>query len=146
MKQFRFRLEKVLAWRHTELEVEQFKTRQLAAVLEKIEQQRYQVLVDRTTAERAILDAGRVDGADLAAHAGHLTHLGRLDQGLLVKRAEAERKLAAQQKKLLETQRRCRLLEKLRARRYDEWQAEATREMENFAAETHLARWTPQRT
>ncbi len=145
MKPFRFRLERVLAWRRTELEVEQFKTRQLAAGLERIEQARYQLLAARAASERSVLDAGRVDGLDLEAHASHLALLARRDRELQARRVEAERSLAAQRAKLVEAQRRCRLLERLRGRRLEEWQAEASRELENFAAETHLARWTPPR-
>lgn len=143
MKAFRFRLEKVLAWRRTELEVEQFKARQLAAELERIEQERNQVLAARTAAERALLGAGRADGADLQAHASYLAQLDRRKSGLEQRRAAQKARLAEQQKRLLDAQRRCRLLERLRARRHDEWQAEADRELENFAAEMHLARWRP---
>jgi hypothetical protein len=42
---------------------------------------------------------------------------------------------------MLEARRRCRLLERLRERRWDEWKAAADRELEETAAESYLARW-----
>jgi len=143
VRSFHFRLEKVLAWRRTELEVERFKTRQLAAEIESVEQERNRLLAERTAAEGALLAAGVSDGADLQAHAACLDRIERRSAGLQKRRAELETRLAAQQKRLLDAQRRCRLLERLRARRYEEWQTETARELENFAAEMHLARWIP---
>jgi len=42
---------------------------------------------------------------------------------------------------VLEAQRRVRLLERLRERRFSEWEAELNRELEALAAESYLARW-----
>jgi len=145
MQPFRFRLEKVLAWRRTELEVEQYKTRQLAAQMESVEQERNRTLAERTAAEGRLLAASTSDGADLEAHAAYLAHLDRHAAALKQHRAALKVKLAEQQKRLLDAQRRCRLLERLRARRHEEWRAVADRELENFAAEMHLARWRPPR-
>jgi flagellar export protein FliJ len=141
MQPFRFRLEKVLAWRRTELEVEQYKTRQLAAQIESLEHERNQTLAERTAAEGRLLGAPSAAGAHLEAHAAYLAHLERRAAVLKQRRAQLEVQLAGQQKRLLDAQRRCRLLERLRGRRHEEWQAEAERELENFAAEMHLARW-----
>jgi len=53
--------------------------------------------------------------------------------------------IAAQQVRIIEAQRRARLLEKLRSRRLEEWRVAGEREMENFAGEAFLARWKPPR-
>jgi hypothetical protein len=54
---------------------------------------------------------------------------------------EAAQKLAEQQKLMLEARRRCRLLERLKERRFTEWTATRDREVEEIAAESYLARW-----
>ena len=143
MKAFRFRLEKVLAWRRTELEVEQYRTRQLALELEETERARAQLAVDRTAAERAVVGAASIDGAELASHAAYMARLSRKAQELQRQRAEQEQRLTEQHKRLMEARRRFRLLERLKARRQEEWLVEFNRELENFAAESHLARWEP---
>ena len=143
MKAFRFRLEKVLAWRRTELEVEQYRTRQLALELEETERARAQLAVDRTAAERAVVGAASIDGAELASHAAYMARLSRKAQELQRQRAEQEQRLTEQHKRLMEARRRFRLLERLKARRQEEWLVEFNRELEDFAAESHLARWEP---
>jgi flagellar biosynthesis chaperone FliJ len=143
MKPFRFRLEKVLAWRRTEMELEQYRTRRLAMELEETERSRAQLAVERTAAERAVLGAGSIDGAQLAAHGAYLARLVKRERELQQRRREQEQRLKQQHQLLMEARRRLRLLERLKARRQEEWLAEANRELEEFAAESHLARWKP---
>jgi hypothetical protein len=55
---------------------------------------------------------------------------------------ECQRELAARQAGLLEARRRCRLLERLRERRWTEWQQARDRELEELASDSYLARWS----
>jgi hypothetical protein len=41
----------------------------------------------------------------------------------------------------LEARRRCRLLERLRERRWTEWQLARDRELEELASDSYLAQW-----
>ena len=145
MKPFCFRLEKVLAWRRTELELEQYKMRLLSAGLEEIERSRARLTAERVVAEREILRARRIDGADLNMHAARLHDLDEQERALLRRRREQEQFIAEAHKRLLEAQRRLRLLEKLKASRHAQWQTELNREIEAFAAEAHLVRWNRER-
>lgn len=145
MKPFRFRLEKVLAWRRTELELEQYKMRLLSAELEQIEQSRARLTAERVVAEREILRARRIDGADLNVHAARLYYLDQQERALLRRRREQEQRIAEAHMRLLEARRRLRLLGKLKASRHAHWEAELNRELEAFAVETHLARWNGDR-
>ena len=145
MKPFCFRLEKVLAWRRTELEIEQYKVRLLCVELEAIEQSRARLTAERVVAHHEILRARRIDGADLNAHAARLVYFDGQDRTLLHRRTEQEQLIAEAHKRLLEAQRRLRLLEKLRASRHAQWRTELNREIENFAAEAHLAHWNRER-
>ena len=145
MQSFHFRLEKVLAWRRTELELEQYKMRLLCVELEQIEQSRARLTAERVVAHHEILRARRIDGADLNAHAARLVHFDGQDRVLLRRRGEQEQLIAKAHERLLEAQRRLRLLEKLRANRHAQWRTELNREIETFAAEAHLARWNRER-
>ena len=145
MQPFRFRLEKVLAWRATQLEMEQYQMKRLSAELDAIERGRALLVVERARAESTVLGAGRIDGADLAAHAAFLVHLGHQEQELERRRLEQEKRLAQQHQRLIEARRRVRLLERLKSRRRVEWELELTKELEQFAAEAHLARWNAER-
>jgi len=145
MKAFRFRLEKVLAWRRTELELEEYKMKQLSAEMDLIERSRAQLSAERTAAEREILGTGSIDGADLGAHAAFLVHLGKQERELLRRRDEQQQRLAGQHQRLIEARQRSRVLEKLKARRHAQWRADANRELEAFAAEAYLARWNAER-
>ena len=145
MQAFHFRLEKVIAWRRTELEIEQYKVRLLCVELERIEQSRARLTAERVVAHHEILRARRIDGADLNAHAARLVYFDGQDRTLLRRRSEQEQLIAEAHKRLLEAQRRLRLLEKLRASRHAQWKTELNREIETFAAEAHLARWNRER-
>jgi len=145
LQSFHFRLEKVLAWRRTELELEQYKMRLLCVELERIEQSRARLTAERVVAHHEILRARRIDGAELNAHAARLVYFDGQDRALLRRRSEQEQLIAEAHKRLLEAQRRLRLLEKLKAGRHAQWQTELNREVEAFAAEAHLARWNRDR-
>lgn len=141
MQKFRFRLERVLAWRRAESELEEHKLRRLSAELDQIERTRAQVALERTTAERGLLRESAISGADLSAHAAYLARLDRQERVLRQRRQERERLVSEQHQRLTEARRRLRLLEKLKVRAFAEWQAAAYRELEELAAESHLVRW-----
>jgi hypothetical protein len=78
-------------------------------------------------------------GRDLAALAGFRVHVRDQERKLAVRRAECLRHIAAQQSAMLEARRRYRLLERLQERQLHEWQLLSSREIEQLAAESHLA-------
>ena len=145
MQSFHFRLEKVLAWRRTELELEQYRMRLLCVELEQIEQSRARLTAERVVAHHEILRARRIDGAELNAHAARLVYFDGQERALLRRRREQEELINVAHKRLLEAQRRLRLLEKLKTGRHAQWKTELNREIEAFAAESHLARWNVER-
>jgi hypothetical protein len=55
---------------------------------------------------------------------------------------ECLKELAARQAALLEDRRRCRLLERLKERRWAEWQLARDRDLEDLASDSYLAQWT----
>ena len=140
MKAFRFPLERALSWRRTQMELEESKLRQQTANLAELDRLRTQMKSEAIRAETDLRSRPSVSGQDLAALGNYRAYLRQEDERIASHRTNCERQLAEQQKVLLETRRRYRLLDRLRERRFQEWQAAADRELETLAAESHLAR------
>jgi len=141
MSAFRFSLQKVLEWRRTQMEVEEARLRQHAALAE-LEQLRSNLEAAAFDAESSVREQNEVAGFDLAALEAFHRHVERRRRHLDAQRAARERQIAEQKETLLEARRRYRLLENLRDRRLYEWRAAVDREVENFAGEAYLAGFT----
>ncbi len=140
MTPFRFRLERVLAWRRTQLELaEQRFERQTAAVAE-LDRARAGLDAAGVRAETAVRQWDAVTGGDLTALDGFRRDLRHRQNDLDARRAAARREMGEGRAAMLEARRRCRLLERLKERRLGEWNAEADRETEQLAAEAFSGR------
>ena len=140
MTNFRFRLEKVLAWRRTQLELEDTKLKKQIAEVAELDRERAELEATAVRAQAEVRAWSPVSGHELASLASFRRHVEDSEKGLAARRATAVQKLQAQQQALLEARRRCRLLERLEQRRRAEWQAATNVEIEQLAAESHLAR------
>jgi flagellar export protein FliJ len=142
---FCFHLERVLELRRRQLAAEESRFRRQTAALAKLNEARAQLEAAGAAAEREVRAWQPVAGRDLAALAEFRTHVSERERDLGARRVECERELAARQRDMLEARRRCRLLEKLKERRFAEWRAAAEREIEALAAEAFLTRWNQER-
>ena len=143
MTSFTFRLEKVLRWRQSKLDLEQFALSRLAA-----ECARWNALVSKlqnaqTEAEELTQTSAPVSGADLRALSAYRDYLGQQRKAALERRRECETRMEEQRNRLLKARREHRLLEKLRTVRRAEWETAVNREFDALATETYLAQWTP---
>lgn len=130
MKNFQFRLDRVLDWRRTEMEMEETRLKQLRAAQAALDQERAALESARDNAGRTLLGQASVYGAELQLLSGYNTAVKLLSARLDEKRRAAEQTAAAQQQKLLEARRRLRLLENLRDRRLAEWKYDTERQLE----------------
>jgi hypothetical protein len=145
MNAFRFRLEKVLEWRRTRLELEEANYRRHVAILAELDRQCAQLEAAAEAAERQVRAWNPVAGRELDALGTFRLHMRRRETEMAIPRTEARRRVAAQQAVMLEARRRLRLLERLKDRRLAEWTAARDKELEDAAAEGYLARWKPDR-
>jgi len=141
MKGFTFPLRQTLEWRKAQLELEENKLRQLVASLEEMALAAVRLEMVMSRAEGAVRQSAVVEAGDLWALAAYRQRLLAEKQALALKRAACEKEIAAARQKVLEAQRRCRLLEKLEQRRLAEWRKAADRETDSLAAESFLALW-----
>jgi hypothetical protein len=142
MTSFRFPLEKVLSWRRTQLEIEQARYRQKVAAVSALDHARAELEASGIQAEVQVRGWNRVAGADLAALGGFRRAIRVKEEQVAKRRAESAQAADAQLKLMLEAQRRCRLLERLKERRQTEWNAANERDLEQLATESYLARFT----
>jgi flagellar export protein FliJ len=145
MNAFRFPLEKVLAWRRTQLEIEQAEFRRRAAAVADIDHRRAELDAAAVRAETQVREWKTLDGRDLQALGRFRQSLHEREKRLVEERAQCEQRLGEQRGAMLEARRRCRLLERLRERRQAEWSEAAAREIETFAADAYLAKWPARR-
>ena len=141
MHAFDFPLRRALAWRITQMELEENKLRQMSAVLEELALAAVRLDLVRDRAEQAVREAPAADASDLWALAAYRQRLIAERAALDARRQGCENEVATQRQRVMEAQRRCRLLEKLEERRRAEWQTQANQELESLAAESFLARW-----
>jgi len=127
MKGFQFRLERVLDWRRTEMNLEESRLKQLHGAIALLDQERAAAETSRDEAARAVVSRSSVDGTELQLLAAYREAVRLYATRLGQKRREREFELASQQQKLLEARRRLRLLENLKERRRAEWNYEVER-------------------
>lgn len=139
MTALRFRLEKVLAWRRTQLELEEAKFQQRTLEVRELEAERARIRAAGTRMETEVCAWSPLAGSDLGALDSYRRYVIGQEKQLALRTEEARDRAAAQQKSMLEARRRCELLERLKQRRREEWQSAAHKELEELAAESYLA-------
>jgi hypothetical protein len=141
MTSFRFSLERALEWRTAQLEVEEARFRERAAALAAAERARTEMEASAHRTELEVRSWNPKSGVDLAALGSFRLYARSRADELARERAACARALAEQETRMLEARRRCRLLERLKARRLAEWTAARDRELEEMASESYLAQW-----
>jgi hypothetical protein len=142
MKAFQFPLEKALDWRRIQLELEEARYKQQVAAIADLDRQRSEIDASGIRAEIQVRQWCPIAAGDLTALGNFRLRVRSKESEIARRRFEAAKKLAEQQKLMLEARRRCRLLERLKERRLSEWTAERDHELEEIAAESYLARWS----
>lgn len=141
MSHFHFPLEKVLRWRLVQLAAEEAKQKKL--LLEQVKLQRLgaELGVEKSKLSSSLATLPDLRGDDLRAMTAYTLRLKRLGESIAEQTARCERNLALQRKKYREAQRRCRMLEELKARKLEAWRYEQSRQLETLASESYLANW-----
>src|SRR5689334_1105860 len=140
MKAFEFRLERILEFRKEQAELERGRLQQILQQIQRLETE-VDGLAVRSSEERDRVIAGEgLTGHDLASLSNYKRHVQRRSTELL----RAQQVLAAQSQRqrviVMESERKVRLLEKLKDRQLNSWQSACDRELEELAADSYLAR------
>jgi hypothetical protein len=143
--QFHFSLDKVLRWRSLELASEQAKLELLLREQLRLQTLRADLGAEKSKLDRSLDTMPDLRGADLRAVSAYSLRLKRQTENLVELVAKCDRDLAEQKKKYRAAKQRFRLLEELRARKFEEWRREQARELESLATESFLAIWNRDR-
>jgi flagellar export protein FliJ len=141
VKAFRFTLQRVLDWRETQLRAAEEKLSQLQNQLASLHRREHDLLTAYQAAERKLIGAEALAGADLQALAAFRGHTRRRQQDLQAQRKQCEAFIAEHRQILLKIRRDHRVLEKLKEKRWRTWVYLNDREVEETAAEAYLAKW-----
>lgn len=141
MKRFRFQLEVALKWRLQRVAAEQARLDQLRASLAQIDLLLRNTNEEWNDAQRSTLNQLNISAEELAALSGFRRAVDHRRLKLDRDRQKTIEDLARQQKVLVEETRQCRLLEKLKDRKHQEWVREADKQLEADATEIYLSQW-----
>ncbi len=142
MQRFKFRLDSVLEWRRTQVELEETKLQRLFDERRQIEEAKQRLKSAEAEAARTVLGSVSVAPSELTALDTHRHWIARGHARLDRLRADCEKKIAAQRERVASAERDLRLFEKLKERRFEEWRLAADREQEALAGELFLAHWS----
>lgn len=141
MTAFKFRLQRVLHLRESQLKTEEFK-------LEALLQQRARMQAEIEAAQRIVQSERQMMESATYSTSAQWLAFEQFKRRAEKERAEALRKLAAhdevvekQRAVIVEARRAVLLLEKLREKRRADWQIGADKEMEELAADFSAAQW-----
>ena len=84
-----------------------------------------------------------MEAGELQALDAYRLHVRSRVEKLETRRGEVLAEIERQRERLVEARRRAELLERLKTRMIDAWQAAADREEETLASELYLAKWNP---
>jgi hypothetical protein len=141
MKSFQFPLQKALDWRRAQLALAEGRVERQVAALAAIDQARTELAAMGHRADLEVRQLQPLEGGDLSALGRFRLAIKVRGAELAAQRVECQKELAARQADLLEARRRCRLLDRLKERRWAEWQSARDRELEELASDSYLAQW-----
>jgi hypothetical protein len=145
MTTFQFPLQKAFDWRRTQLALAEARVQQQLAALAALDQARAELDAMSQRTELEVRRFAPLDGGHLATWDTFRLAIRARTRDLAGKRADCQKELATLQSAVLEARRRCRLLERLKERRWAEWHAAAERELDELAADSYLAQWARRR-
>jgi flagellar export protein FliJ len=141
MKKFTFPLARVMDFRRMQARLEEIKLEGLYAELRAIATREVALIEQSVASERALRAAPSVTGFDLELFstfsAAMKDELKRMDMA----RAGCRKKIDAQLEVLMVKRRDVKLLEHLKEQRFEKWEKEMFKEIDQQADEAYLAKW-----
>jgi hypothetical protein len=142
MMSFQFPLQKALDWRRTQLGLAEAGLQQQLAALAELDRARVELETVGRRTEVEVREFHPLAGGDLSALGSFRLLVKTQERQLAARRVECQKEVAVRQAAMLEARRRCRLLERLKERRWAEWLSARDRELEELASDSYLAQWS----
>lgn len=141
MKRFVFPPERVRRWRQEQLELQTAKLRQLCGQLAALGQEKARIENERAATALRILGQASVDAGELQALDAYRLHVRARIAEIERRQGQVSAQIEQQRARVIEARRQAELLERLKTKMFEEWQALARREEETLAGELYLAKW-----
>jgi flagellar export protein FliJ len=141
MSTFQFRLDRVLEWYRTQLQLDENHLAACLAALNLVQERIARLSAERLAVESETVAGGSILARDLSSLGFYRIRVKKEEAALDEERARRERAAADQRARVQAAQRRVRLVEKLRARRLSEYDYAENRALECVAAEAYLSKW-----
>lgn len=140
MKKFHFSLAAALKLRESQLQTEKTKLQQLFAEEQALKDAVQSLAADRRDAAAFIQDSPSVTATDLRALSTFTTGADSRDAALREKLVRQAKSIHEQKARVMQAERKVRLLSKLREKKLDVWTQEVNREIEMAAQESWLSK------
>jgi len=141
MKKFTFPLGRVMDFRRTQTRLEEIKLENLYAALRAIDNRATQLIEQKAQSEKVLKAATSVTGFDLKLFDAYGQAMKEEHKRLEKARADCRKRIDAQLAVLTAKRREVKLLEHLKEERFEKWEKEMLKEIDQQAEEAYLAKW-----
>jgi flagellar export protein FliJ len=141
MKPFRFRLEKVLSWREAQLAMEEADLERLRSDLHRIEAAIDALALRDEAATERMRKMRSASGSDISDIARYHDWVIQEEKVLRSRVLECGRQIEQRTDAITATRRKVELLERMKDRRREAWDAESDLELEQLAGESAIGAW-----
>ena len=140
MKKFTFQLERVLAWRRTQVQLEAAKLAQIHAHLRELQRKIDTLAQERDRARLQLFSSKNATGTEFQALGPYRAASEAEGVRLAKSAAESRQAAVSQMQVVMERKRDAKLLERLREKQLQSWAVAASRELEHVAEDSYRAR------
>ncbi len=141
MQAFRFRLERVLAWRGQELARDEAALERLRTALRDTQADAQRLPMRLAEARLLLAASGSIRGSDVASLESHRLWAKRETARLSARAADLAKAIEGQERATALARTRVKALERLKERFRANWTAEFDRELELLAGEFSVGQW-----
>jgi hypothetical protein len=141
MKKFQFSLGRVMAFRSAQARVEEMKLEVLYAELRAVDTREVALIQEKMQSEKALKSSPSVSGFDLEVFDAYRLATKEEQKRMDKARADCRKRIDPQLRVVMIRHRDVRLLEKLKERRFEKWEKEMFKEIDQQAEEAYLAKW-----
>jgi flagellar export protein FliJ len=141
VKKFAFQLGRVMDFRRMQARLEEAKLENLYAGLRAIDAREVMLIRQRAESEKALKSARSVTGFELELFSRYGVAMKEEQKRMDKTRAECRKRIDQQLAVLMVKRREVKLLETLKEQKFETWEKEMFKEIDQQAEEAYLAKW-----
>ena len=142
MKKFDFSLGRVMEFRRMQARAEEIKLESMYAELRAIDTKEVAIIQQSVEAEKALRAQQSVSGFDLELFGAHREAMKEKRQRMDKARTDCRSRIDAQLRVVASKRRDVKLLEHLKTKRFEAWEKEMFREIDQQGEEANLAKFS----